>query len=231
MFPHPYKKYFVSLSHRCGISQSTPLGSLASSLIRRLVSGSDTICNRPSLSLANIVRFGLLRINVNFMVLKRVCQGEFSKSLQEIFRSPLQPMWDLTIHPLDGPMSSLTQRPISGFGTICNRPSLPLVNIVYFSLLRIGVNFMVLKRVCQGEFSKPLQEIFRSPLQPMWDLTIHPLDGPTSSLTHRPISGFDTICNCPSLPLANIVRFSLLRIGVNFMILKRVCQGEFSKLL
>ena len=92
-FPHPYKKCFVSLSNRFGISQSTcpvetrfplqlmwnllihllwglasllahrpvstPLRGSAFSLAHRPVAGSDTICNSPSISLANIVLFGL----------------------------------------------------------------------------------------------------------------------------------------------------------------------------
>ena len=45
--------------------------------------------------------------------------------------------------------------------------------------------------------------------QPIWDLTIHPLSGPTSTLTHRPVSSSDTICNSLiSLP-ADIVLFRL----------------------
>ena len=51
--------------------------------------------------------------------------------------------------------------------------------------------------------------MFRSPLQPMWDLTVHPFQDPTSSLAHRPVSGSDTIHNSPSPPLANIVLFGL----------------------
>ena len=63
----------------------------------------------------------------------------------------------------------------------------------------------------------------RSLLQSMWDPSIHPLQSPTSllahrlvstpfsasSLAHRPMSSFDTICNGPSLPLADIVLFGL----------------------
>ena len=37
-FPHPYKECFVLLPNRCGISQSTSLRGLASSLAHRLVS-------------------------------------------------------------------------------------------------------------------------------------------------------------------------------------------------
>ena len=43
----------------------------------------------------------------------------------------------------------------------------------------------------------------------MWDLTIHPLGDPTSSLAHRPVSGSDIICNIPNPPLADIVPFEL----------------------
>ena len=40
--------------------------------------------------------------------------------------------------------------------------------------IAINLNLMVLKRAYWGEVSTPLQGMFRSPLQPMWDLTIHP---------------------------------------------------------
>ena len=44
-----------------------------------------------------------------------------------------------------------------------------------------------------------------SPLQLMWDLTIHPPWGPNVSLlSHRPIFDSDTICNSPSPPLADM---------------------------
>ena len=49
----------------------------------------------------------------------------------------------------------------------------------------------------------------------MLDLTIHPLGGP--------VSGTDTICNNPSPPLADIVRFDPLRIAISLTVLKRVC--------
>ena len=35
-------------------------------------------------------------------------------------RSPLRSMWDLTIHPHRGSVSSLTHHPVFGSGTICN---------------------------------------------------------------------------------------------------------------
>ena len=46
--------------------------------------------------------------------------------------------------------------------------------------------------------------MFRSPLQPTWDLTIH-LIGSQHPRHRRLVSDSDTICNSPSLPLANIV--------------------------
>ena len=48
--------------------------------------------------------------------------------------------------------------------------------------------------------------MFRSLLQPMWNFTIHPLKGPTSSLV--PVTGSDTICTNSSSPLVDIVCFS-----------------------
>ena len=56
--------------------------------------------------------------------------------------------------------------------------------------------------------------MLRSPLQLMWDLAIHPLEGPTSLLAHL---GSDTICNSSSPPLANIVLF-----GLSLKVLKRI---------
>ena len=65
----------------------------------------------------------------------------------------------------------------------------------------------------------------RSLLQSMWDPSIHPPSGPSvltstpprvhpllglaSLLTHRLMSDYDTICNSPSPPLANIALFRL----------------------
>ena len=48
----------VSLSNRCGISQSIPFWGPASLLAHRPMSSSDTICNSPSLPLAYIVYLG-----------------------------------------------------------------------------------------------------------------------------------------------------------------------------
>ena len=46
-----------------------------------------------------------------------------------------------------------------------------------------------------------------------------PFGDPTSSLTHRSVSGFHTICNNSSSPLAGIVRISPLHIVVILMVL------------
>ena len=43
-----------------------------------------------------------------------------------------------------------------------------------------------------------------------------------SSLVHYPVSTSDTICNNQNTLLADIIRLSLLRIAVNFMVLKCV---------
>ena len=50
----------------------------------------------------DIVRFDRLHITVSLMVLKRVYYRKVSTPLKGMFRSPLQPMWDFTIHPLGG---------------------------------------------------------------------------------------------------------------------------------
>ena len=75
---------------------STPLRCSASSLAHRSVSGSDTNCNSQSPPLVDTVRFGLSLSSFPSRFLKRVCWGEVSTPLR-VFRSPLQPTWDLTI--------------------------------------------------------------------------------------------------------------------------------------
>ena len=107
----------------------------------------------------------------------------------------------------------------SGFDTIYNISSRPLVDIVLFGFSLLGFLSKFLKHFYYGEISTPLQGILRFSLQPMWDLTIHPLGGLVSSLAHSPMSGSDTICNSPSPPLADIVlfRFSLLGFPSKFL--------------
>ena len=62
----------------------------------------------------------------------------------------------------------------------------------------------------------------------MWDLTIHPLGGLASSLTHRSVTGSDTICNSPSPPLANIVLFGLSLLGFKSCLRRRGFHTENS---
>ena len=50
----------ISIFNRCGISQSTPLQGLTSSLVHHSVSGFDTISNSPNSLLAYIVFFRLV---------------------------------------------------------------------------------------------------------------------------------------------------------------------------
>ena len=73
--------------------------------------------------------------------------------------------------------------------------------------------------------------MFHSPLQIMQDLTIPPFEGSTSSLAHRPVSSFDTICNGPSPPLVNIVCFGSLRFAVSLMVLKHLLGRGFHTLI
>ena len=65
--------------------------------------------------------------------------------------------------------------------------------------------------------------MLRSSLQLMWDLTIH-LPWGSSVLAGTPPDIWlpNTICNSPSPPLADIVRFGPLRIVVNFTVTKLV---------
>ena len=119
-----------------------------------------------------------------------------------MFHSPLQPMWDLIIHPLRGPTSSLAHRPVSGSYTICNRPNPPLTYIVRFGprphsfkTCLLGRSFHTL--IKNALFSSPTNVGSHNP----------PPLGPASSLEHRPMSGSETICNRLSPPLANNLRF------------------------
>ena len=54
-------------------------------------------------------------------------------------------MWDLTIYLIGN--LALAHCLVFGSDTICNNPSSPLADIVYFDLLRIAVNLTILKRV------------------------------------------------------------------------------------
>ena len=95
----------------------------------------------------------------------------------------------------------------------CNSSSPPLADIVLFGFSLLDFSLWAFS---QGFKTRLLKRGFHtfirnvsSPLQPMWDLTIHPPWSPTSSLAHRSVSGFNTICNRPNPLLADIVLFSL----------------------
>ena len=75
-----------------------------------------------------------------------------------------------------------------------------------------------------GSHNPPL--LGASVIQSMWNLTIYLSWGPESQLAHCPVSGFDTICNSPSLLLAYIIYFGSLRIAVSLTVLKCICWGE-----
>ena len=65
---------------------------------------------------------------------------------------------------------------------LCNSPSPLLVDILFFELSLSGFPSKFLKRVCYREISTPLSRMLCSPLRPMWDLTIHPLQSSASLL-------------------------------------------------
>lgn len=65
--------------------------------------------------------------------------------------------------------------------------------------------------------------MLRSPLQPMWELTIHSFGDPASLLAHLSVPGYDTIYNNQISLLVDLVRFGLLRIVINLTVLKHIC--------
>ena len=62
----------IHLHNQCGTIHPS-LGCQTSSLAHHSVSSSNTICNSLSSPLADIIRFGPLRIVVSLTILKRVC--------------------------------------------------------------------------------------------------------------------------------------------------------------
>ena len=132
-FPHSYKKCFIPLSNRCGISQSTLLGvqhprwHIARNLALIL------ICNNPSPLLTNIFCFGPLRVVVSLLERGK----KFPHPYKELLCSLLQPIWYLTIHPSWGPVSSLAHRSVSASNIICNSLSSSLVDVFCFDMLRV----------------------------------------------------------------------------------------------
>ena len=152
-----------------------------------------------------------------------------------MFRSPPQPMWDLTIHSSLG--SSVLAGTRSLLQSMWDPPIHPLLepNVLVGTPLRVHplqaqpLSFSSPTDV--GSHNPPPLEpnvlaSTRSLLQSMWDSPIHPPSGPNvlagtplcvhsfpgsaSLLAHLPISGSDTICNNPSSPLAILSTLSFL---------------------
>ena len=82
---------------------------------------------------------------------------------------------------------------------------------------------------------RPRWHLFLSPIDvgpyqiyPLWALAsscLPPLRGTASLLTHSPVSGFDTICNGPSSPLADIVLVEFSKLPLRF--LNASARGRF----
>ena len=87
-------------------------------------------CNIKNPPLADIVRFGTLRITVSLTVFKTHILGkDFHALIRKVsFLSPLN-VGSHNPPPLGGPTSSLVHRPVSGSDTICNSPNPPLEDI------------------------------------------------------------------------------------------------------
>ena len=109
---------------------------------------------------------------------------------------------------------------LSNFGNIfehdCNIPSLPLVDIVHFGITYCrqlhGFKMCLLRR--------SFRTLIRNASFPF------PNDGVSQSIPlvakHRSTFDFDTICNSPSPPQTDIVRFGLLCIVISLTVLKCV---------
>ena len=105
-------------------------------------------------------------------------------------------------------MSSLTHCSMSGFDTICNSLRQPLADIVLFGLSLPGFPLRFWNASAKKRFPHPYNKECFVPLSNRCEIS-HPLRGLASLLTHRPVSGSDTICNSLSPPLTNIVLFRL----------------------
>ena len=182
-FPHPYNNCFVSLSNRCGISPSTPLGSPTSLLAHCLMSNSDIIYNSLSPTLTDNVCFGPLCIVISLTVLNASTRTRFSHSYKDCFvplsnrygfsQSTLlgSPTFSLAHHPMSNsdticnspsPTFSLAHHPMSNSDTICNSPSPPLADIVCFDPLCIVVSLTTLNAPTRKRFPHPYNDCFIS---------------------------------------------------------------------
>ena len=131
-------------------------------------------------------------------------------------------MWDLIIHLLLRPASSLAHRSVSSTNTICNSPTSQLVDIVLLGLSLLGFPSRFKNASTRERFPHPYKECFVSLSNRCGISQSTPLRGPTSSLAHRSVSSSNTICNSLSPPLADIVLFGLSVSGFPSKFLKRV---------
>ena len=164
-----------------------------------------------------------------------------------VFRSPLQSMWDLTIHPFQGPAFSLTLVPFSNrCGTLTKStplgPSIlngtlprvyPLREIasllVHCPISTPGNTLLThypvstpLRNSLLADTSLSVCPLSENRLLTNTSLSVCPFLGTTSSLAHRLLSGSDTICNDPSPLLVDIVLFGFSRSSFPSRFLKRV---------
>ena len=112
---------------------------------------------------------------------------------------------------------------ISKVNNIYNSPRhCPLADIVRFGPLRIAISLTILKmRLLGRSFHTVIKNVlFPSPT----NVGSHnpPSLGPAFSLAHCSESGSNTICNRPSPPIEDIVRFGPLHIIVSLTIFKCV---------
>ena len=132
------------------------------------------------------------------------------------------------VHPLWGSTFSMTHHPVSGSDIIFNGPSSLLVDIVLFEFSLSSFSSRFLKRVCYGGVFTPLiKNVSFSSLTDVGSPPrVHPLWGLASSLTHRPVFGFDIIGNGPNSLLAYIVLFEFSLSNFSSRFLKRVYYRE-----
>ena len=141
--------------------------------------------------------------------------------------SPLQPMWDITIHPPSGPSGLFSSSTNVGHR---NPPSFGAQPSVLLTLFPFSIDVGPPPNPPPfGASPAFLLALFPSSNQcgtapkstPIWgpaSLLAHclvptPLRGTARRLAHHPVSSSDTICNVPDPPLADIVLFRLFPSG------------------
>ena len=111
---------------------------------------------------------------------------------------------------------------VTSFDIICNSPRPPQVYIVHFGSLRIIVSLTVFQTRLLLRGFHTLKRNVSFPME-----SHNPPHGsPTSSLTHRLVTGSDTICNSLSSSSVDIVYFDPLHITVNLTIFQTRLLGR-----